>query len=49
MSESGTICRKGEEVSWGMEPLGRFQRVLNVLPRKKIEGPPRDFLKTVAW
>ena len=28
-----------------MEPLGSFQRVLNVLPRDKIEGPPRDFLK----
>ena len=28
-----------------MEPLGSFLRVLNVLPREKIEGPPRDFLK----
>ena len=28
-----------------MEPLGRFPRVLNVLLREKIEGPPRDFLK----
>ena len=28
-----------------MESLGRFPRVLNVLPREKIEGPPRDFLK----
>ena len=28
-----------------MESLGRFQRVLNVLSREKIEGPPRDFLK----
>ena len=28
-----------------MEPLGRFPRVLNVLKREKIEGPPRDFLK----
>ena len=28
-----------------MEPLGSFQRVLNVLPREKIEGPQRDFLK----
>ena len=28
-----------------MEPLGSFPRVLNVLPREKIEGPPRDFLK----
>ena len=27
-----------------MEPLGSFPRVLNVLPREKIEGPPRDFL-----
>ena len=25
--------------------LGSFLRVLNVLPREKIEGPPRDFLK----
>ena len=23
-----------------MEPLGRFSRVLNLLPREKIEGPP---------
>ena len=28
-----------------MEPLGRFPRVLNVLPREKIEGPLRDFAK----
>ena len=28
-----------------MEPLGRFPRVLSVLPREKIEDPPRDFLK----
>ena len=28
-----------------MEPLGSFPRVLNVLPREKIEGPPRNFLK----
>ena len=28
-----------------MESHGRFLRVLNVLPREKIEGPPRDFLK----
>ena len=28
-----------------MEPLGSFPRVLNVLPREKIEGPPRDFFK----
>ena len=28
-----------------MEPLGSFPRVLNVLPREKIEGPQRDFLK----
>ena len=32
-----------------MEPLlgalGSFLPVLNVLPREKIEGPPRDFLK----
>ena len=28
-----------------MESLGKFPRVLNVLPREKIEGPPRDFLK----
>ena len=27
-----------------MEPLGSFPRVLNVLPREKIEGPPRGFL-----
>ena len=25
--------------------LGRFPRILNVLPREKIEGPQRDFLK----
>ena len=41
----GTICGKAEEVAWWMEPLGSFSRVLNVLPREKIEGPPRDFLK----
>ena len=28
-----------------MEPLGSFPRVLNLLPREKIEGPRRDFLK----
>ena len=28
-----------------MDPLGRFLRVLNVLPKEKIDGPPRDFLK----
>ena len=28
-----------------MKSLGRFPRVLNVLPREKIEGPQRDFLK----
>ena len=28
-----------------MESLGSFPRVLNVLPREKIEGPPRDLLK----
>ena len=28
-----------------MEPIGSFTRVLNVLPREKIEGPSRDFLK----
>ena len=28
-----------------MECLGKFPIVLNVLPRKKIEGPLRDFLK----
>jgi hypothetical protein len=28
-----------------MEPLGSFPKVLNVLPREKIEGPPRNFLK----
>ena len=42
---NGTICRKAEEVAWWMEALGSFLRVLNVLPREKIEGPPRDFLK----
>ena len=26
-----------------MEPLGRFPRVLNGVPRENIEGPPRDF------
>ena len=28
-----------------MEAIGSFTRVLNVLPREKIEGPPMDFLK----
>ena len=28
-----------------MESLGGFPRVLDVLPREKIEGPPRAFLK----
>ena len=28
-----------------MEPLGRFPRELNGVPREYIEGPPRDFLK----
>ena len=28
-----------------MESHGRFPRVLNVLPRKKIEGPQKNFLK----
>ena len=28
-----------------MEPLGSFPRVLNVLPREKIEGPPWGFQK----
>ena len=28
-----------------MDPLGSLPRVLNVLPREKVEGPPRDFLK----
>ena len=28
-----------------MESHGRFPRVLIVLPREKIEGPLRDFLK----
>ena len=28
-----------------MESLGRFLRVLDVLLREKIEGPPRNFLK----
>ena len=27
-----------------MEPLGRFPRVLKVLPREKIEGNSRNFL-----
>ena len=26
-----------------MEPLGKFPRVLNGVPRENIEGPPRDF------
>ena len=43
--QHGTISGKTEEVAWWMDPLGRFLRVLNVLPREKIEGPPRDFLK----
>ena len=44
-SKTGTICGKAKEVAWLMEPLGSFPRVLNVLPREKIEGPLRDFLK----
>ena len=28
-----------------MESLGRFPRVLNVLPREKIDGPPKGFSK----
>ena len=28
-----------------MESLGSFPRVLNVLPREKIEGPPRDIYR----
>ena len=32
-----------------MEPLGSFQRVLNVIPREKIEGPLRNFLKANPW
>ena len=28
-----------------MEPLGGFSRVLNELPREKVGGPTRDFLK----
>ena len=36
-SDNGTNCGKAEE--------GSFPRVLNVLPREKIEGPPRDLLK----
>ena len=39
------IYGKIEELVWWMESLGSFPRVLNVLPREKIEGPPRDFLK----
>ena len=42
--KSETICGKAEGVSWWMEPLGRFPRVLNGLPREYIEGPPRGFL-----
>ena len=42
---TGTICGEGEEVAWWMEPLGRFPRELNVLPREKFEGPWMDFLK----
>ena len=42
---SGTICGKGKEVAWWMASHGRFPRVLNVLPREKIEGPLRDFLR----
>ena len=30
-----------------MEPLGRFPRVLDGLPREYIEGPPRGFLKKI--
>ena len=29
-----------------MEPLGRFPRVLNEVPRENIEGPLRDFPRT---
>ena len=28
-----------------MEPLGRFPSLINVLPREKIKGPPRDFFR----
>ena len=28
-----------------MEPLGKFPRVLDILPRENIKGPQRDFLK----
>ena len=41
----GTIWGKAEEVAWWMEPLGSCPRVLNELPREKIDGPPSDFLK----
>ena len=42
---TGIICGKGEEVAWWMESHVRFPRVLDVLPREKIEGPSMDFLK----
>ena len=45
-NKSGTICGQAEEVAWWMEPLGSFPRVLNVLPRDKIEGPRGSTLST---
>ena len=45
---SGTICGKAEGVLWWMEPLGRYSRVLNGLPREHIEGPTGGFLKANA-
>ena len=39
----GTICEKAVGVSWSMEPLGKFLRVVNGVPRKNIDGPLKDF------
>ena len=41
VQHSGTICGNAEGVSWWMEPLGQFLRVLNGVPRESIEGPQR--------
>ena len=38
-----TICRKAKGVSWCMEPLGRFSRELNGVPREYIESSQKIF------
>ena len=43
--ENAQLSFKPQLGAWWMEPLGSFLWVLNELPREKIEGPPRDFLK----